>query len=119
MTDQSMENFGKSECFEAMGDKQCRYSHVRIIENSTARCIIHWRHALAGIKHQLLHENENGHGDWADEYWTVYPDGVAVRKQVLWTDFWEKKNYVYQFQETIEIKRRWLRYFEYYFYYNA
>ena len=23
--------------------------------------------------------------DWADEYWTVYPDGVAVRKQVLWS----------------------------------
>jgi len=21
--------------------------------------------------------------DWADEYWTVYPDGVAIRKQVL------------------------------------
>ena len=23
--------------------------------------------------------------DWGDEYWTVYPDGVAVRKQVLWS----------------------------------
>jgi len=101
MTDQSLENFGTGECYEAMGDKQCRYSHVRIIENSPARCVIHWRHALAGIKHQLLHENINDHGDWADEYWTVYPDGVAVRKQVLWTDFWEKEKKVYQFQETI------------------
>jgi len=101
MTDQSLENFGTGECYEAMGDKQCRYSHVRIIENSPARCVIHWRHALAGIKHQLLHENINIHGDWADEYWTVYPDGVAVRKQVLWTDFWEKEKKVYQFQETI------------------
>ena len=101
MTDQSLENFGTGECYEAMGDKQCRYSHVRIIENSPARCIIHWRHALAGIKHQVLHENVNGHGDWADEYWTVYPDGEAVRKQVLWTEFWEKEKKVYQFQETI------------------
>jgi len=101
MTDQSLENFGTGECYEAMGDKQCRYSHVRIIENSPARCVIHWRHALAGIKHQLLHENVNIYGDWADEYWTVYPDGVAVRKQVLWTDFWEKEKKVYQFQETI------------------
>jgi len=101
MTDQSLENFGTGECYEAMGDKQCRYSHVRIIENSSARCVIHWRHALAGIKHQVLHEDVNGHGDWADEYWTVYPDGVAVRKQVLWTDFWEKEKNVYQFQETI------------------
>lgn len=40
MTDQSLENFGTGECFEAMGDKQCRYSHVRIIENSPARCTI-------------------------------------------------------------------------------
>ena len=101
MTDQSLENFGTGECYEAMGDKQCRYSNVRIIENSPSRCVIHWRHALAGIKHQLLHENSNIHGDWADEYWTVYPDGVAVRKQVLWTDFWEKEKKVYQFQETI------------------
>jgi hypothetical protein len=101
MTDQSLENFGTGECYEAMGDKQCRYSHVRIIENSPARCVIHWRHALAGIKHQVLHESVNGHGDWADEYWTVYPDGVAVRKQVLWTDFWEEEKKVYQFQETI------------------
>ena len=101
MTDQSLENFGTGECYEAMGDKQCFYSNVRVIENSPARCIIHWRHALAGIKHQVLHENVNGHGDWADEYWTVYPDGVAVRKQVLWTDFWEQEKNVYQFQETI------------------
>jgi len=101
MTDQSIENFGTGECYEAMGDKQCRYSHVRIIENSPARCVIHWRHALAGIKHQILHEDADGHGDWADEYWTVYPDGVAIRKQVLWTDFWSTEAKVYQFQETI------------------
>ncbi len=101
MTDQSMENFLHGECFEAMGDKQCRYSHVRIIENSPVRCVIHWRHALAGIKHQILHEEINTHGDWADEYWTVYPDGVVVRKQVLWTEFWEEEKNGYQFQETI------------------
>jgi len=101
MTDQSMENFVHGECYEAMGDKQCRYSHVRIIENSPARCVIHWRHALAGIKHQILHEKINTPGDWADEYWTVYPDGVVVRKQVLWTRFWEEEKKGYQFQETI------------------
>lgn len=102
-TDQSLENYGTGECFEAMGDKQCRYSNVRIIENSPARCIIHWRYALASITHQLLHEKEtpNGNGDWTDEYWTAYPDGVIVRKQVLWSGFFEKEKSVYQFQETI------------------
>jgi hypothetical protein len=29
------------------------------------------------------HPDMMGWFDWADEYWTVYPDGVAVRKQVL------------------------------------
>jgi hypothetical protein len=38
--------------------------------------------------------------DWADEYWTVYPDGVAVRKQVLRpTD----RTMPYEWQETIVI----------------
>jgi hypothetical protein len=34
MSDQSCENWGSGECFETMSDKQCRYSHIRIIENS-------------------------------------------------------------------------------------
>jgi hypothetical protein len=103
MTDQSLENYGTGECFEAMGDKQCRYSHVRIIENTPARCIIHWRYALASVTHRLMHETatETGYGDWTDEYWTAYPDGVVVRKQILWSDFFDKEASVYQFQETI------------------
>ncbi len=28
---------------------------------------------------------QTGWFDWADEYWTIYPDGVAVRKQILHT----------------------------------
>ncbi len=30
-------------CCEPMSDKQCRYSHVRIIENTDARVVVHWR----------------------------------------------------------------------------
>ena len=101
MTDQSLESWGPGECFEAMGDKQTHYSHVRIIENTPARCVIHWRYALASIKHAILNEDESGWGDWADEYWTVYPDGVAVRKQVLWSKNYSKDFGTYQFQETI------------------
>lgn len=101
MTDQSLENFGSGECYEVMGDKQCRYSHVRIIESTPARCVIHWRYALAGIKHQIIHEDESGWGDWADEYWTIYPDGVGVRKQILHSPYYKKSFGGYQFQETI------------------
>lgn len=99
MTDQSLEDYGWGQCFEAMGDKQCRYSHVRIIESTPARCIIHWRYALAGIHNQIMHEDETGWGDWTDEYWTIYPDGVGIRQQVLHSDYFDKD--VYQFQETI------------------
>lgn len=99
MSDQSCENWGSGECFEVMSDKQCRYSHVRIIENSPARVVIHWRYALTSISYKIYNETETYPGDWADEYWTVYPDGVAVRKQVLWCAF--EKPQFYQFQETI------------------
>jgi hypothetical protein len=101
MTDQSLEHWGTGECYEAMGDKQARYTNVRIIENTPARVVVHWRYALAGIKHQLFPEDENGWSDWADEYWTIYPDGVAARKQVLWSKRYEKDKGSMQWQETI------------------
>lgn len=102
MTDQSVENFKTGECYEAMGDKQCRYSQVRIIENTQARVVVHWRYALAGIQHQIYNETDTRAGEWVDEFWTAYPDGVVVRKQVLWSDFLpiEDRKF-YQFQETI------------------
>jgi Concanavalin A-like lectin/glucanases superfamily len=100
-TDQSLEHYGTGECYEAMGDKQARYTHVRIIENTPARVVIHWRYALAGIKHQLLPEDENGWSDWTDEYWTIYPDGIAARKQVLWSKRYETDRGQMQWQETI------------------
>jgi Concanavalin A-like lectin/glucanases superfamily len=100
-TDQSLEHYGTGECYEAMGDKQARFTHVRLIENTPARVVVHWRYALAGIKHQLLPEDENGWSDWTDEYWTIYPDGIAARKQVLWSKRYEKDKAVMQWQETI------------------
>ena len=99
MSDQSGEHFGTGECYEAMGDKQARYSNVRILENTPARAVIHWRYALASISHRIIHETDTDAGDWMDEYWTVWPDGVVARKQVLWSEY--KQPAAYQFQETI------------------
>ncbi|OIP83993.1 MAG: hypothetical protein AUK44_03755 [Porphyromonadaceae bacterium CG2_30_38_12] len=101
MSDQSLEHWGTGECYEAMGDKQARYSHVRLLENTPARVVIHWRYALAGIIHQLFPDDENGWSDWADEYWTIYPDGIAARKQVLWSKRFDTDKGSMQFQETI------------------
>ena len=72
---------GTQGCAEPMSDKQCRYSHVRIIENTPARVVIHWRYAPADVFYkQPWVDAKTGWGDWVDEYYTVYPDGVGVRK---------------------------------------
>lgn len=74
MSDQSSEIMTRFGCAEHMADKQNRHSHVRILENTDARIVIHWRYASAGITYQF----ENWR-TWTDEYHTIYPDGMAVR----------------------------------------
>jgi hypothetical protein len=67
-------------CVEHMSDKQSRYSHVRVIENTPARVVVHWRYALADVKYNIGETDPiTGWGDWADEYYTIYPDAIAVR----------------------------------------
>jgi hypothetical protein len=71
---------GVKGCGEPMSDKQCRYSHVRIIESSEARCVVHWRYALGDVFYQIAREDKaTGWGDWSDEIHTIYPDGTSVR----------------------------------------
>ena len=84
-----------------MSDKQSRYSHVGILESSDARVVVHWRYALAEVEHHKgAHPDPlTGWFDWADEYWTVYPDGVAVRKQVIHSTDTSKP---LEWQETID-----------------
>ena len=105
-TDEFLEGYA-SECpdygdCEPMSDKQDRYSHVNIVESNDARVVVHWRYALAEVIHYLGAEPDplTGWFDWADEYWTVYPDGVAIRKQVLHPTDQTKG---FEWQETIVI----------------
>ncbi len=81
MSDQSPENY-TDECFEHMSDKMCRYSHVRLIENTDARVVVHWRNASVSVSYEWMDVDKNGWGLWTDEYWTLYPDATAVRYQV-------------------------------------
>lgn len=39
-------------CVEPMSDKQCRYSHVRVIESNEARVVIHWRYAPVDVRYE-------------------------------------------------------------------
>ena len=105
-TDEFMETWGKGcpgagDC-EPMSDKQGRYSHVSIISSTDARAIIHWRYALSEARNYegANADSRTGWFEWGDEYWTVYPDGVAVRKQVLRTQALDAKH---EWQESIII----------------
>lgn len=103
-TDEFLETWGSGcpaggDC-EPMSDKQGRYSHVNIVESDDARVIIHWRYALAEVEKYLgaWRDPLTGWSDWADEYWTIYPDGIAIRKQVLHNTDIDR---THEWQETI------------------
>jgi hypothetical protein len=89
MADQSVEAWGEGKedregCFEHMQDPKCLYSHVRIIENTDARVVVHWRYApVSSHNHLWRVDPKTGFACWVDEYYTIYPDAVGVRK-VTW-----------------------------------
>ncbi len=78
MADQSSEIFTKHGCSEHMSDKQTRHSYARIIENSEARVMIHWRYPCVDVGYVCTDKR-----NWTDEYHTIYPDGTAVRKVIF------------------------------------
>jgi len=87
MADQSCESFTDQEgCFEHMQDPKCLYSHVRIIENTPARIVVHWRYIPVSVYQHFSQVDEiTGWPDAIDEYYTFYPDMLGVRKVVMWT----------------------------------
>ena len=81
MADQSVEAWNDEEgCYEHMQDRHCRYSHVRILENTPARIVVHWRYAPVSAHNSLWREDpKTGWACWVDEYYYIYPDATAVR----------------------------------------
>jgi hypothetical protein len=78
--DQSAETGAIAGCAEHMSDKQCRFAHVRIIENHDARVVVHWRYALCDVLYNIADVDKvTDWGVWADEYYYIYPDGLAIR----------------------------------------
>ncbi len=67
-------------CAEPLMDRDCRFSHVRIIENTPARTIVHWRYGLVDTEYTFVAKDIDGRGEWADEYYIIYPDGVGIRR---------------------------------------
>jgi hypothetical protein len=102
MADQSVEAWDNEEgCFEHMQDRHCRYSHVRIIENTPARVVVHWRYApVSAYDNHWRVDPRTGWGCWVDEYYYFYPDQTGIRKYT-----WEKGSLgrPRQFQESIPL----------------
>ncbi|RLG44495.1 MAG: hypothetical protein DRN81_04500, partial [Thermoproteota archaeon] len=84
-TNEWLETWGSDvvSCAEPIMDRQCRYSHVRIIENTEARVVVHWRYALSDAFYDFAAISDDGRGEWCDEFHTIYPDQVGVRKMQL------------------------------------
>jgi hypothetical protein len=61
-----------------------------MVENTDARVVVHWRYGAVDSRYFFV-KADNGIGDWVDEYWTIYPDGVAIRhlaRGKIWYDSW-------------------------------
>jgi hypothetical protein len=106
-TDEFVETGGLPGCplgmdCEPMSDKQNSYAHVRVLESTPARTVIHFRYGQCEVEQSVCAnpDPETGWTDWADDYYTVYPDGVAARKTVAWTSNFSTWH---EFQETIII----------------
>lgn len=84
-TNEWLESWGSdvASCAEPLMDRFCRFSHVRIIENTDARVVIHWRYALNDAFYTILGNQENPRGEWCDEFYVIYPDQAGVRKMEL------------------------------------
>jgi len=77
---------GGQGCQEPMSDKESYTNHVRIIENTDARVVVHWRYPLVDVLHVVAnYDEQTGWADWSDWYYYIYPDGVAVKNMHLWT----------------------------------
>ena len=71
---------------EPMSDKGCWNSHVRILENTPARVVVHWRCWLSNPDHHWAnHDAATGWGDISDWYYYIYPDGVATKRMRCYT----------------------------------
>jgi hypothetical protein len=84
-TNEWLETWGSDvvSCAEPIMDRDCRYSHVRLIENTDARAVIHWRYALSDAFYDFAAVSDDGGGEWCDEFHIIYPDQVGVRKMEL------------------------------------
>jgi hypothetical protein len=111
---------GANASFEAGMDKEARYARVWIEQQSPARIVVRVRYALTNSRLQIAHDDlptaspyNHGKGDWGEERFTIYPDGVYARHMTIHTGlaamsqpfgfYREPPNVVHEFMETVVI----------------
>ncbi|MHC5073965.1 MAG: LamG domain-containing protein [Planctomycetota bacterium] len=84
-TNEWLETWGQDvcSCAEPIMDRDCRFSHVRIIENHDARTVVHWRYALVDAYYKFAAVGDDLRGEWCDEFHIIYPDHSGTRKMIL------------------------------------
>jgi hypothetical protein len=69
---------------EPMSDKKAKYSTVKVVESNAARVVVQWRYGLVDVVNTFAFEDpDTGWGDWTNETFTIYPNMVGVRKDML------------------------------------
>ncbi|GAH06669.1 unnamed protein product, partial [marine sediment metagenome] len=70
-------------------------------ESNDARVIVHWRYALIDTHYRQARVDPiTKWGDWSDEYYIIYPDGVGIRDITLHSS---QPMEPHEFQESIVI----------------
>jgi hypothetical protein len=78
--DQSFESGTKVGTAEHMNDKHNMHSQISIVESTDARVVLHWRYGLVDVLGNFSNVDAlTGWGDWADEFFYIYPDGLSIR----------------------------------------
>jgi len=78
-------------CMEHMSDTQCRSSRVAVIESNDARVVVNWRYLQMDVKFRQNDLPDNtGFGEWGNELYYIYPDGVTVRKVLPGYGGWQE-----------------------------
>ncbi|MGB5892642.1 MAG: hypothetical protein WBG58_00580 [Ignavibacteriaceae bacterium] len=76
--------------FEPLFDFQNRYARMWIEHHSDARIVVRVRGALCNTEGDIAHSDipsgsPYGDGDWVDEWFYIYPDGIHTRHVKIYT----------------------------------
>ena len=88
---------------EPMNDKPSIYGHVRLIENTPARVVVHYRYGMSNICNELAQtvDDNDGWRVFSDFYYYIYPDGITAQYNTIWSQLAGIDPHAFEWQESI------------------